>query len=78
MTFNIGEFIFNIIKILKDLASKLYDVVNYQVNIEFINKIMSFFGSDLDIPNSISLLSIIGSLGAVTLVVLIIYNIFKL
>lgn len=78
MSFNIGEFMFTIMTILRNLVSKLYDVINYQVDITFVAKIMEFFKSDIAIPESISLLSIIGGISAVALVAIIIYNIFKL
>lgn len=77
MTFNLGELMFNIIKILKDLASKLYDVINYQVDISFVRKTIEFFGGSTDMPNTISLLAIVGGIGVATLVGIIIYNIFK-
>lgn len=78
MAFNVGEFMYRIIIILKDLANKLYEVINYQVNIKFVTKILDFFNVTIELPEQISLLSIIGSISAVTLVVIIIYNIFKL
>lgn len=78
MSFNVGNLIFEIMQNLIGFTSKLYDVVNYQVNIEWISKILSFFGANIDLPNSISLIGIIGSVSAVALVVIIIYNIFKL
>lgn len=78
MQFNIGELMFSIIKILKDLATKLYDVINYQVDISFVNKTVEFFGGSSNLPNTISLLSIVGGVGVATLVGIIIYNIFKL
>lgn len=78
MSFNVGELMFNIIKILKDLTQKLYEVVNYQVDITFVTKVMDFFGASLQLPNTISLISLIGGVSAVTLVIIIIYNIFKL
>ena len=78
MSFNVGNLIFEIMQNFVGFTSKLYDVVNYQVDITWISKILSFFGANVDLPTNISLLGIIGSISAVALVVIIIYNIFKL
>lgn len=78
MSVNIGSFMFTILKYLVELPKKLYEVINYQVNIGWVSNVLNFFGADLQLPSSISLITILGSLGAVTLVILIIYNIFKL
>ena len=78
MTVNIGDFIFNIIKYLIALPQKLYEVINYPVSIEWVSKVLKFFGSDIQLPNTITLITVLGGLSAVTLVILIIYNIFKL
>ena len=75
---NLGTFMYNIIRLLVELPSKLYEALMYQVNIEWLNKIFKFFGSSLDIPENISLWAILGTLGGGTLIVIIIYNIFKL
>lgn len=75
---NVGQFIFTISKALMDLGTKLYEVFTYPVNISFVSKILAFFGSDLGLPESISLSYILGGIGAVALLVLIIYNVFKL
>ena len=47
MTVNIGDFIFNIIKYLIALPQKLYEVINYPVSIEWVSKVLKFFGSDI-------------------------------
>lgn len=75
---NIGLFMVDILKILVSLPSKLYSVLTYKVNIKWLADLLDFFKVKLDLPSSISLLAIIGSLGAVTLVAIIVYNIFKL
>lgn len=75
---NVGYFMYTIMKSIMDLGKKLYEVFTHEVDISFVNKIMDFFGSELDIPNTISLSYIIGGASAVVLVVLIIYSIFKI
>lgn len=75
---NVGYFMFNIIKSIMDLGQKLYDIFTYEVDISFVTKTLRFFGSELDIPNTISLSYILGGASAVVLLVLIIYSVFKL
>ena len=75
---NVGYFMYSIMKTIMDLGNKLYDVFTHEVDISFVNKMMSFFGSELEIPNTISLSYIIGGASAIVLVILIIYSIFKL
>ncbi len=75
---NVGYFMFNIIKSVMDLGQKLYDIFTYEVDISFVTKTLRFFGSELDIPNTISLSYILGGASAVVLLVLIIYSVFKL
>lgn len=78
MTFNVGNLIYQIINILVALPQKLYDVINYPVPMKWLNDLLSFFNVNIGIPETISLIAIVGSIGAVTLVAIIIYNIFKL
>lgn len=75
---NVGYFMFNIIKSIMDLGQKLYEIFTYEVDISFVTKTLRFFGSELDIPNTISLSYILGGASAVVLLVLIIYSVFKL
>ena len=75
---NVGSFMFSIIEMLVKLPSKLYEALNYQVSINWLSKILNFFGADLNLPSNISLLAILGTIGGGTLVIIIIYNIFKL
>lgn len=75
---NVGHFIFTIARSLMDLGSKLYDMFTTQVDISFINKILSFFGSNIDIPNTISLSYLLGGASVTLLLGLLIYNVFKL
>ena len=75
---NVGTFMYNILRLLVGLPAKLYEALNYQVSISWLNKIMSFFNADLNLPDNISLFAILGTIGAGTLVIIIIYNIFKL
>lgn len=74
---NMGEFFFDITQYIIKLTSKIYNILNIQINISFVNRVLSFFGTNADIPNTISLLSIISTLGATGLLAIIIYNIFK-
>lgn len=75
---NVGYFMFNIIKSVMDLGQKLYDIFTYEVDISFVTKTLRFFGSELDIPETLSLSYILGGASAVVLLVLIIYSVFKL
>ena len=75
---NIGSFMYNVLQILVGLPSKLYSMLTYEVDISWISKILSFFDAEINMPNTISLLALIGSVSAVVLVGIIIYNIFKL
>lgn len=75
---NVGHFIFTIARSLMDLGTKLYELFTTQVDISFVNKILSFFGSSMDIPNTISLSYLLGGASVTLLLALIIYNVFKL
>lgn len=75
---NIGTFMFNVLKILVSLPSKLYEALYYQVSIKWLSKIINFFGAEIDFPSSVSLIALLGVIGGGTLVAIIIYNIFKL
>lgn len=75
---NVGDFMYSVLKILIGLPSKLYTMLTYEVDISWLSKILGFFNANINIPNSISLLALIGSISAVVLVGIIIYNIFKL
>ena len=74
---NMGAFFFEITQYIISLTSKIYSILNIQINISFVSSILSFFGSSAEIPTTISLLSIISTLGATGLLAIIIYNIFK-
>ena len=78
MNFNVGSLIFDTIKIITGLGSKLYEMLNYPVSLGFLSKMLDFFNINLDLPDTISLITIIGSLGAGAIIIIIIYNIFKL
>lgn len=75
---NVGTFMYNVIRLLVALPSKLYEALTYQVSINWLNKILSFFNVELNLPSDISLWAILGTVGGGTLVIIIIYNIFKL
>ena len=75
---NIGYFIFSISKSLMELGNKLYQLFTYEIDISFVSKIMSFFGSNIDIPDTLSLSYLLGGASVVLLITLIAYNVFKL
>lgn len=77
MSYNIGDFMFSIIKTLTQFTSKLYEVINYQVSIKWLKTALSIINISLDSPDYISLFGIIGTLSAGAIVIIIIYNIFK-
>ena len=74
---NIGYFMFNISKALMNLGQKLYDLWTMEISIEWVQKILSFFGASVELPNNISLSWILGSASAAVILVLIVYRIFK-
>ena len=74
---NIMTFVMSIGKGLMDLGSKLYEAFYKEVNISWISKLLKTFGVSADLPEAISLSAIILSFGAATLIILILYNIFK-
>lgn len=75
---NIGSFIYSIINTLLDLGRKLYQLFTMQVSITWVRDILSFFGANIDgLPNEISLYWVLTSASALTILVLIIYRIFK-
>lgn len=77
MTFNIGDFMFDIIKTLTKFTQKLYDLVNYKFSLKWLANALKIFNSNIELPESITLLGILGILSVGTLAVLIIYNMFR-
>lgn len=75
---NIGDFLLKILRLLVELPTKLYEALNYEVSINWLSKLLKFFGADVGLPEYVSLIGILGTISAVTLVIVIIYNIFKL
>ena len=75
---NVGSLMYTILRLLVDLPSKLYTMLTYEVDISWLSKILGFFNAKVNMPNTISLLAVLGSISAVVLVGIIIYNIFKL
>lgn len=76
---NVGTFMFNVMQSLMKFATTLYEVFTTEVDLTWLGKILGFFGvNSLNIPNSISLMWILGSASAIVLLGFIIYNIFKL
>ena len=72
-----GSFIFEVINYVIELSKKIYEMLNIQINISFISKFIDFFGGEISIPQTISLISIISTLGVTALLAIIIDNIFK-
>lgn len=60
-----------------EMSKKIIDMLSMQINISFVNSVLRFFGGNIELPTQISLLSILTSLGAGALLVILIYNIFK-
>ena len=75
---NIGDFLLTIIRLLVELPKKLYQMLMYEVSLDWLSKFLSFFDISLNLPQSISLISILGTVGGATLIIIILYNIFKL
>ena len=74
---NFSSIIVNLLKGITNLGQTLYDVVNYSVDISWLSKLFSFFGSNIDLPSSVNLIGLIFSIGAIPLAVVIVYSIFK-
>lgn len=75
---NFGQFLITIWKFLLELPAKLYLVLTTEINISWVSKLLKFFGADdIGLPNSISLIYIIGGASGVLLLTLLIYRIFK-
>ncbi len=72
-----GAFFYDISIGIMELSKKIVDMLSLQVNISFVNSILKFFGGNIELPTQISLLSIITTLGAGALLIILIYNIFK-
>lgn len=77
MNFNVGDFMFDIIKTLTTFTQKLYEIINYKFSLKWLNNALKIFNSNIELPEQVSLLGILGVLGVGTLAVIIIYNIFK-
>lgn len=75
---NAGTFIFNIMKGLLHFTSTLYEVFTREVDLTWLNKLLSFFNIDLSMPNSISLMWILTGASGIVILGFIIYNIFKI
>ena len=74
---NIGQFMFSISQALMSLGQKLYDLWTYEMSIEWVQKILKFFGAEVDLPNTISLSWILASASAALILTFIIYRVFK-
>lgn len=72
-----GSFFYDISIGIMELSKKIVDMLSMQVNISFVNSVLKFFGGNIELPTQISLLSIITTLGAGALLIILIYNIFK-
>lgn len=74
---NIGYLLFNVGNALVSLGSRLYDAFTMQIDITFIQKVMTFFGASVDLPQTISLSYILLSGSAALIIGLAIYRVFK-
>lgn len=72
-----GTFFYDISIGIMELSKKIVDMLSMQVNISFVNSVLKFFGGNIELPTQISLLSIITTLGAGALLIILVYNIFK-
>lgn len=72
-----GSFFYDISIGIMELSKKIVDMLSMQVNISFVNSVVKFFGGNIELPTQISLLSIITTLGAGALLIILVYNIFK-
>lgn len=72
-----GNFFYKVIKLLVDLPQKLYTMLTYKIDISLLQKVVKLFNSDLNVPSTLSLMEILGSLGGVILAFVLIYHLFK-
>lgn len=72
-----GELFYDISIGVIDLSKKIVDMLSMQVNISFVNSVLKFFGGNIELPTHISLLSILTTIGAGALLIILVYNIFK-
>ena len=77
MNFNVGDFMFDIIKTLTKFTQKLYEIVNYKFSLKWLSISLKIFNNNIELPESITLLGILGILSVGTLAILIVYNIFR-
>lgn len=76
MTWNIGDFIWSIIKAIVGFTQKLYDLVNLEIDMSWLDKLLKVIGIEANI-GSFSLISIITTMSAGTILILIVYHLFK-
>lgn len=74
---NITSFIVSLLQNITTLGQKLYDVVNYKVNLSWITNILEFLHSDLTLPKEVSIFTLIFGISAIPLAIIIVYSIFK-
>lgn len=77
MNFNVGDFMFDIIKTLTKFTQKLYEIVNYKFSLKWLSTALKIFNNNIELPENITLLGILGILSVGTLAILIVYNIFR-
>lgn len=76
MTWNIGDFIWSIINAIVGFTKKLYELVNIEIDMSWLDKALSLIGIEANI-GSFSLIAIISTMSAGTILVLIVYHLFK-
>lgn len=74
---DISAMLVSLLKGITSLGQKIYDVINYSVDISWVGDVLNFFGAEVSFPDSVSLLGLIFSIGAIPLAAIIIYSIFK-
>lgn len=75
---DISSLIVTLLKGITGLGEKLYDALTYKVDLSWVTDVLGFLHSDLALPNEVSILGLLLSVGAIPLAIVIIYSIFKL
>lgn len=74
---NATNLITTALKGIYDFGVKLYEIVNYSVSIKWLKDILDFLGSDIDLPENISILGFLTTMSVIPIAIIIIYSIFK-
>lgn len=71
---NVFTIMYNVSKALIDLGNKLYEAFSTSVNIQWINKVINFFGAESPLPNELSLSWILFGASGVFIIGFIIFK----